>query len=125
MAEADDQPHIKGIRFMGGSRKALVDLSPEVRKSFGHGIREAQNGLKPTAAKPLPQFGSRVFELIKDYDKDTFRCNIYVSKNFVYILAPYMKKSKKGKEIPAEILTLTSERLAKAKELEAFEQITL
>jgi len=113
-----EQPHTKGIRFIGGGKNELIDLGQEVSKSFRHGIREAQNGLKPTASKPLPQFGPRVFELLKDYETNTFRCIMYVTKNFVYVLAPYMKKSKKGKQMTVEIVELTTLRLAKAKELE-------
>jgi len=118
---ADDQPHSKGIRFISTSRKELIDLGSDVARPFGFGIREAQEGLIPAASKPLPQFGPKVYELIKDYNGNAFRCNIYITKNKVYILVPYMKKSKTGKEIPKEIVKLTEERLVVAKELEKHE----
>jgi phage-related protein len=118
LAQAPAQPPPKGVRFISGSRKELVALGAVVAKSFGHSIHEAQRHLTPLASKPLPQFGPRVFELIKDFQTDAFRCNIYVSKYFVYVLVPYKKRSKTGKGIPKELIDLTSSRLGVAKELE-------
>lgn len=114
----DEQPHPKGVRFIATSRKELIALGPDVARSFGYKICEAQKGLKPTGSKPLPQFGPRTLELIKDLDGNAYRCNIYITKKFIYILVPYMKKSHDKKAIPKGIVELTNERLAVAKALE-------
>ena len=117
--ESAGPPAIKPIRFLGSSRKELMDLGPEVCKAFGHALHEAQQGLIPSASKPLPQFGAKVFELLKDHATNTYRCNIFITRYFIYILAAYKKKSKSGKEIPRELVALTEQRLKTARELES------
>lgn|GEM_PF-2056630 len=120
----DDQYPLKGVVFIGGSKKELVELIKKERegekigKAFGHGINEAQHGLIPKISKPLPQFGPRVLELVFDGKGTTYRCTIYLTKLTVYILIPYKKKSKSGISIPQEIVEATSQRLKKAKDLE-------
>ncbi|MHC1790859.1 type II toxin-antitoxin system RelE/ParE family toxin [Solidesulfovibrio sp.] len=117
--ESTGPPAIKSIRFLGSSRKELMDLGSEVCKAFGHALHEAQHGLIPYASKPLPQFGPKVFELLKDHDTNTYRCNIFITCHYIYILVAYKKKSKSGKEIPRELVELTGKRLRTAKELES------
>ncbi|OLN30868.1 hypothetical protein DVDV_0312 [Desulfovibrio sp. DV] len=117
--EKTGPPVAKTIRFLGSSRKELMDLGPEVCKAFGHALHEGQHGLVPSASKPLPQFGPKVYELLKDHATNTYRCNIYITKPCIYILCAYKKKSKHGKEIPREIVELTGQRLKAARELDA------
>ncbi|NDY56194.1 hypothetical protein G3N56_05460 [Desulfovibrio sulfodismutans] len=115
---SDEEPLLKDILFVGSSRKELVDLDAEVRKAFGYMLCEAQRGLRPTGSKPLPEFGPRVVELVKVHATDSYRCVIYLTKRLVFVLFPFKKKSKTGKEIPKEIRRVLHHRLTMAKDIE-------
>lgn len=116
---ADDQPHLKRGVFVGKSKKELLELNELlVRKTFGHLINELQHGLMPKSSKRLKQFGPKVYELIFDFNTNSYRCNVYVTARVVFVLVAYMKKSKHDIAIPQEIIEVTTARLKKAKELE-------
>lgn len=72
-----------------------------VKISFGHRLREVQNGTTPLDMKPLPQFGNGVYELRERDERNAYR-GVYMVrlKKAVYVLHAFMKKSKSGIEIP-------------------------
>lgn len=76
----------------------MQDLASEVKQDFGYNLRLVQQGKEPGAFKPLTKgFGPKVYELLVDYDKDTFRC-IYTIRfeKAVYVVDAFKKKSKTG-----------------------------
>jgi phage-related protein len=103
-----DPPRMKPCVFMGSSKKDLGDLPPDVRKSFGYALYHAQAGDEPLDAKALKGFGGRsVLEIVKDYDRDTYRA-VYTVRfaEALYVPHVFRKKSKRGVETPRHIVDL-------------------
>ena len=51
------------LRWLGSSLDDLSAFPPDVKRAFGHALREVQKGETPLAAVPLTQFGAGVYEL--------------------------------------------------------------
>jgi phage-related protein len=43
------------------------------KASFGHRLRQVQDGETPADVKPLPQFGGGVWELRERFDRNAYR----------------------------------------------------
>lgn len=84
----------------------------------GVALNTAQLGGKHPAAKPLKGFkGSRVLEIVDDFDRDAYRA-VYTVRfaDFVYVLHAFQKKSKKGIATPKSDLDLMKQRLKDAEQ---------
>jgi phage-related protein len=91
-----------------------------VKASFGHRLSEAQQGRTPLDTKPLPQFGSGVFELRDRFDGNAYRVVYVVAlRNAIYVLHAFMKKSKSGIGLPKPDADLIERRLKRAHLLDA------
>lgn len=104
------------LHWVGSSKKDLLALPLEVRRTFGYALRFAQNGDKHDNAKPLKGFGgSGVLEVVKDFDGGTYRA-VYTVRfaHSVYVLHVFQKKSKSGIRTPKADLVLIRERLKEA-----------
>ncbi|HEY2886542.1 MAG TPA: type II toxin-antitoxin system RelE/ParE family toxin [Rhizomicrobium sp.] len=110
----------KPLVWVGSSRDDIRNLPKLVRVSFGIRLDQLQRGKMPLNTKALPQFGSGVFELRENYDKNAYRL-IYVLKlhRAVYVLHVFMKKSKAGIALPKVEANLIDVRLQRAKQLDA------
>lgn len=87
--------------WIGNSKEDISKMPIPVKGSFGHRLREVQNGKTPFDTKPLPQFGSGVFELRERFEGNAYRLVYSVAlKKAVYALHAFMKKSKSGIGIP-------------------------
>lgn len=97
-------PPDKPLEWSPGALKALQALPPEVKQDVGYNLRLVQKGQDPGWFKPLTGYGARVYELLIDHDTDTYRC-IYTVRfaKAVYVIDAFMKKSKRGSEVPKEI----------------------
>ena len=72
-----------------------------MKASFGHRLREVQDGKEPLDMKALPQFGPGVFELRERFARNAYRVVYIVNlKKAIYVLHAFMKKSKSGIAIP-------------------------
>ena len=70
----------------------------------------------PLDMRPLPQFGSGVFELRESFDRNAYRLMYVVNlKKAVYVLHAFMKKSKSGIGIPRSDVELIEARLRRAR----------
>ena len=99
-----EDPPDKPLEWAPGALKALQGLDPVVKQDLGYNLRLVQKGLEPGWFKPLNGYGARVYELLVDYDTDTYRC-VYTVRfpKAVYVLDAFKKKSKRGSEVPKEI----------------------
>ena len=61
------------IIWVGSSKQDISALPPPVKTSFGHRLRQLQEGKTPLDIKPLPHFGSGVFELRERFDRNAYR----------------------------------------------------
>lgn len=112
-------PSEKPLRWVGPSRRELLEFPEEVRRVMGYALYLAQIGGKHPDAKPLKGHkGAGVLEVVEDFDTDTYRTVYTVRfRNAVYILHAFQKKSTKGIETPKHTLDLIEERLRHAQRL--------
>src|SRR5712664_4247004 len=67
------------------------------KASFGHRLRQVQNGETPLDVKPLPRFGGGVWELRERFDRNAYRLMYVVNlKRAVYVLHAFMKEIEVG-----------------------------
>ena len=111
----------KDIIWVGDSKDSLRSFPEDVKDVMGFALRQAQQGGKHPAAKPLKGFkGAGVLEIVEDHDGDTYRAVYTVRfKGRVYVLHAFQKKSKKGIQTPQPVIDLIKDRL---KRVEAHEK---
>jgi phage-related protein len=113
---SDDKPLTKPLIWIGSSKADISDLPGPVKASFGHRLRQVQEGNMPLDTKPLPTFGTGVLELRERFDGNAFRAVYVVSlKKAVYVLHAFMKKSKSGIALPKPDADLIEARLKRAR----------
>ena len=116
---------IRTVRWVGDSRERLQEFPAQVRKDIGHALYLVQTGQTPPSAKPMRGIESGVFEIVDDYDTDTYRA-VYTVKvgHSLYILHAFMKKSTRGIRTPKREIDLIRRRLRRAREMESEEEVT-
>jgi phage-related protein len=108
------------VIWVGSSKDDISALPSPVKASFGHRLRQVQNGETPPDVKPLPQFGAGVFELRERFDRNAYRLMYVVNlRRAVYVLHAFIKKSKSGIGIPKSDAELIQARLKRARALDA------
>jgi phage-related protein len=114
----NEPPTIKGLVWIGSSRRDLKSFPAEVKDVMGYALYQAQVGRKASSAKPLAGFGGAgVLEIVEDHQTDTYRA-VYTVKfpELVYMLHAFQKKSKKGIATPKPDIDLIKKRLRVAEE---------
>lgn len=108
----------KEIIWIGSSKKDLIEFPSEVQDEMGYGLDLAQQGSKHPNAKPFKIKGeSGVFEIVSDFNTDTFRAVYAINiDERLYVLHSFKKKSKTGIKTPQPDIDLIKRRLSKAKE---------
>ena len=112
------QPRLSGrpIIWVGSSKEDISALPGPVKASFGHRLRQLQDGETPLDMKPLPQFGAGVFELRERFDRNAYRLMYVVNlQKALYVLHAFMKKSKSGIGLPKPDAELIKVRLQSAR----------
>lgn len=101
--------------WIGSSREDLKEFPEVAQDRIGYSLYEAQIGIFPHHAKPLRGF-SGVFEIICDFDKNTYRA-IYATKlcDCICILHVFQKKSTIGIKTSKHDIDLIKTRLQTAK----------
>jgi phage-related protein len=102
----------RGIIWVGDSKKVLLAFPKDVRVSIGHALSEAQVGRKVAYAKPMKGFSAGVFEIVADFDGDTYR-GVYAVKlgADIYVLHAFKKKSTSGTATPKPDVDLIKRRI--------------
>lgn len=109
---------LKSLEWVGNSKKALFEFPEEVRKEIGYALFIAQNGGTHESAKLFKGYGSGIYEIVSDYDTNTYRAIYIVNLNDkIYVLHAFQKKSKKNIKMPREELVVFEERLKRVKGL--------
>lgn len=107
----------KKLQWVGSSKKDLMGFPEEVRREIGYALYVAQKGETHDAAKIFKGCGSGVYEIVSDYDKNTFRAVYIVNlKDTVFVLHAFQKKSKTGIKTPQEHVNLIKDRIKRLKE---------
>jgi phage-related protein len=110
----------KELRWLGNSKKLLLEFPISVRKVCGYALHFAQEGALHPTAKPFKGMGSGVFEIVKNFDTDTYRVIYAISsdRTTVYVIHAFKKKSTSGIKTPLKEIELIGSRLKIMKELE-------
>lgn len=91
-----------------------------VKASFGHRLREVQNGEMPLDSKPLRNLGRGVYELREQFEGNAYRVVYTVGlKKDVYVLHAFIKKSKSGIGTPKPDVELIRARFKQACTIDA------
>ena len=102
----------KPLDWVGLSKKDFIDFPGPVKDEIGNALGLAQFGGKHPSAKPWKGQGSGVFEVVEDYDGDTYRAVYTVRfKEVVYVLHAFQKKSPKGIKTARPDIDLVERRL--------------
>jgi len=104
---------MKPAYWIGSSKDDISSFPLEVKSEIGFSIFSAQNGETPLNSVPLTGFGgSKVPEVIVNYDGDTYRAVYTVKfKDAVYVLHAFKKKSRRGIRTPKHEIDLIKARL--------------
>lgn len=107
------------VIWLGSSKDDISALPSPVKASFGHRLRQVQEGKTPLDTKALSQFGPGVFELRERFDRNAYRL-IYVTnlRKAIYVLHVFIKKSKSGIGMPKPDVVSTKARLQRASSLD-------
>jgi phage-related protein len=110
----ETEPH-KPLLWVRSSKKALLEFPPSVIQAVGYGLDRIQCGKNHPSAKPLKGLRGGVFELVENYDTDTYRAVYTVHfEKAVYVLHCFQKKSKSGISTPKQEIDLIKQRLKDA-----------
>jgi len=109
---------VKSLKWLGSSKKDLLTFPKEVRFEMGHALYVAQTGETYEYAKQFKGYGSGVYEIVSDYNKNAYRA-IYIVNigEAVYVLHAFQKKSKTGIKTPKEEIAVIEERLKQLKQI--------
>jgi phage-related protein len=87
----------KPLDWVGSSKKDFLTFPDAVKDEMGNALGLAQFGGKHPSAKPWKGLGAGIFELVEDYDGNTYRAVYIVRfKEIIYVLHAFQKKSPKG-----------------------------
>lgn len=118
-AKPPDPPSVRPVIWIARSKDDLSAMPHEVKASFGFRLYELQQGKTPLDMKPLPQFGTGVYELRERFYRNAYRVMCVVNlKKALYVLHAFMKKSKSGVGLPKPDAELIAVRLRRARELD-------
>lgn len=108
--------HVRSVAWLGDSRKQVKSFPPEVRKSVGSALYDAQKGEKAPITKPFKGVGSGVFEIALRFDTDAYR-TVQIGRR-VYVLHAFRKKSRRGVATPKSDVDLIKQRYRQAVKME-------
>ena len=110
---------IRPLAWLSDSRKQVRSFPPEVRKSIGAALYDAQKGETAPTAKPFRGIGNGVFEIALRFDKDAYRA-VYAVQigRRIYVLHAFQKKSKHGIKTPRQDLEVIKQRYNQALKME-------
>jgi phage-related protein len=107
----------KPLDWVGSSREDLLAFPVPVRREIGNALGLAQFGGKHPKAKPWKGEGPGVFEVVDDFDGDTYRAVYTVRfRQVVYVLHAFQKKSPRGKRTSRTDVELIARRLKVAQQ---------
>jgi phage-related protein len=109
-------PLEKPLLWVASSKRDLLAMPEPVRRDMGIALSVAQHGGRHRAAKPWKGEGAGVFEVISDYDGDTYR-SVYTVRyrRAIYVLHCFQQKSPSGVRTARHDIEKIHERLKAAR----------
>lgn len=109
-------PGEKPLAWVGSSKRDFLEFPRAVIAEMGNALGVAQYGGKHSSAKPWKGLGSGIFEVVEDFDTDTYRAVYTVRfREVVYVLHAFQKKSPKGSRTARTDVELIEARLKTAR----------
>jgi phage-related protein len=107
----------KPVAWVGSAKRDFLEFPEPVKSEMGNALGVAQFGGKHPSAKPWKGQGAGVFEIVEDFDGDTYRA-VYTVKfrEVIYVLHAFQKKSPKGIRTARGDIELVERRLRIARE---------
>jgi phage-related protein len=110
-------PGEKPLDWVGSSKRDFLAFPEPVKDVMGNALGVAQFGGKHPSAKPWKGQGSGVFEVVEDYDRNTYRAVYTVRfREVVYVLHAFQKKSPRGIKTARVDVDLVARRLRAAQQ---------
>lgn len=109
-------PTERPLFWVSSSKRDLLAMPGSAVRELGTALSVAQHGSRHPAAKPWKGEGPGVFEVVSNFDGDTFRAvyTVRLSKA-VYVLHCFQKKSPSGVRTARVDVHLISARLRLAR----------
>ena len=105
----------KPVAWVGSSKRDFLEFPEPVKSEMGNALGVAQFGGKHPSAKPWKGEGPGVFEIVEDFEGDTYRAMYTVRfQEVVYVLHAFQKKSPRGIRTARGDVALVSQRLKAA-----------
>ena len=102
----------KPVDWVGSSKRDFLAFPDAVKDEMGNALGVAQFGGKHPSAKPWKGQGPGIFELVEDYDRNTYRAVYTVRfREVIYVLHAFQKKSPKGIKTARTDIDLVERRL--------------
>ncbi|MFZ2486136.1 MAG: type II toxin-antitoxin system RelE/ParE family toxin [Candidatus Rickettsiella isopodorum] len=103
---------MKKLIWISSSKKNLMEFPEEVIQEIGYALYLAQKGEYYNKVKPFKGYGSGVYEIAIEYNKNAYR-SVYIVNlaDTVYVLHCFQKKSKSGIKTPKEEIQVIEQRL--------------
>lgn len=110
------RPHLatdeKPLDWVGSAKQDFLAFPAQVQHEIGTALGLAQFGGKHPKAKPWKGEGPGVFEVVDDFDGDTYRAVYTVRfQQVVYVLHAFQKKPPRGKRTARTDIELIARRL--------------
>ena len=107
----------KPLDWIASAKEDFLAFPIPVQREIGNALGLAQFGGKHPHAKPWKGEGPGVFEMVDDFEGDTYRAVYTVRfRHVVYVLHAFQKKSKRGIATPKKDLETIDRRLKRARE---------
>lgn len=107
----------KPLDWVGSSKGDFCAFPLPVQRDIGNALGLAQFGGKHPRAKPWKGEGPGVFEVVDDFDGDTYRAVYTVRfRDVVYVLHAFQKKSPRGISTARSDIELIARRLKVARQ---------
>jgi phage-related protein len=107
----------KPLDWVGSAKKDFSAFPVPVQREIGNALGLAQFGGKHPNAKPWKGEGPGVFEVVDDFDGNTYRAVYTVRfQQVVYVLHAFQKKSPRGRKTARTDIELIARRLRVARQ---------
>ena len=103
------------LDWVGSAKRDFLAFPAPVQGEMGSALGVAQFGGKHPKAKPWKGQGHGIFEVVEDYDGDTYRAVYTVRfRRRIYVLHAFQKKSPSGVKTARTDVELVARRLKAA-----------
>lgn len=117
MVRRSQPPIERPLLWVGSAKRDFMTFPEPVRGDMGYALGVAQLGGKHPRAKPWKGEGPGVFEIVENFDGDTYRALYTVRfEGVVYVLHAFQKKSPSGTRTSQADINLVTERLRRARD---------